>query len=93
MRDLLDNEALTGTYDVTTMLRAQRAVRAAACADAETVVHVSSYLCQVWGGGTHPVLHTRAAANLGVAAGVMSVVTAGAGLAEHRPGAWCEALT
>jgi uncharacterized membrane protein YoaK (UPF0700 family) len=43
--------------------------------------------------GAWLVLHTTAAGTLGVAAGVVLIVTVGAGLALRRPGAWREAPT
>jgi hypothetical protein len=43
--------------------------------------------------GASLVLHASAAVTLGVAAGLILIVTVGAGLATRRPGAWRKAPT
>ena len=56
MRFLLDDELLSGTYDVATLLRPQRAVRCVDESDAVAAVSMMTYLCQVWGGHAHPIV-------------------------------------
>ena len=56
MRFLLDDELLSGTYDVATLLRPQRAVRRVDQTDAAAVMSIMTYLCQVWGGHAHPIV-------------------------------------
>lgn len=56
MRFLLDDELLSGTHDVATLLRPQRAVRCVDQSDATAAVSLMTYLCQVWGGHAHPIV-------------------------------------
>jgi hypothetical protein len=56
MRFLLDDELLSGTYDVATLLRPQRAVRCVDESDGAALVRMMTYLCQVWGGHAHPII-------------------------------------
>jgi hypothetical protein len=56
MRFLLDDELLSGTHDVVTSLRPQRAVRRVDEGDASAVTQMMTYLCQVWGGQAHPII-------------------------------------
>jgi hypothetical protein len=56
MRFLLDDELLSGAYDVATLLRPQRAVRCVDEDDAAAIMFMMTYLCQVWGGHAHPIV-------------------------------------
>lgn len=56
MRFLLDDDLLSGVHDVATLFRPQRAVRPVASEDGAAVVHMMTYLCQVWGGNAHPII-------------------------------------
>jgi hypothetical protein len=56
MRFFLDDELLSGSYDVATLLRPQRAIRCVDDRAAARVVSVMTYLCQVWGGNAHPIV-------------------------------------
>jgi hypothetical protein len=57
MRFLLDDELLSGAHDVATSLRPQRSVRYVdAGGGTVPVVQLMTYLCQVWGGQSHPIL-------------------------------------
>lgn len=56
MKYLLDNQSLTGTYDVATTLRPERAVRVLDDADVGSVIDMITYLCQVWGGNSVSVI-------------------------------------
>jgi hypothetical protein len=54
MRHLLDDEVLSGAYDVTTYLRPYRTPRCVATMD--SLLACIDWLCQVWGGNSNPLL-------------------------------------